>query len=72
MKVSSEAKTMILKAYFYRLINKQEMKILLTEGIAILPTDWVYANEEEKFRKEQRRQLISNVFGTSFLKLEWV
>lgn len=65
-------KARILEAYFEKSISKEEMKFLLKHGKAISPIEWVYSNEEEKKKQEQKRELISRVFGHSFPKIEWV
>ncbi|PZX52464.1 hypothetical protein LV84_03470 [Algoriphagus ratkowskyi] len=72
MIVSKNEKARILEAYFEKSISKGEMEKLLQEGITIPPIDWVYSNEDDKLKKEQRRQLIEKVFKVSFPKIEWV
>ncbi|EKB47782.1 hypothetical protein [Cecembia lonarensis] len=65
-------KTKILEAYLNKTIDKKEMKCLLKHGKAIAPIEWVYTNEDERKRQEEKRELISRVFGHSFPKIEWV
>lgn len=72
MALSRNDKARILEAYFDRTISKDEMEFLLRHGKAITPTEWVYSNEEEKRKQEQKREFISRVFGHSFPKIEWV
>lgn len=72
MALSRNDKAQILGAYFDRTISKDEMELLLRHGKAISPKEWVYLNEEEKRKQEQKRELISRVFGHSFPKIEWV
>ncbi len=72
MTVSKNEKAQILEAYFEKSISKSEMEILIQEGISIPPIDWVYSNEDDKLKKEQKRELIGKVFGFSFPKIEWV
>ncbi|WP_162419018.1 hypothetical protein [Cyclobacterium roseum] len=45
------------------------MEFLLANGKYIAPAEWVYSNEDEKRKQEQKRELISRVFGHSFLGL---
>lgn len=72
MEVCKNDKAEILKAYFEKLISKDQMEFLLTHGKAIAPIEWVYSNEEGKKTQEQKRELISRVFGISYPKIEWV
>lgn len=65
-------KIRILEAYFEKTISKKEMDFLLKHGKAIAPIEWVYKNENEKKKQEQKRELISKVFGHSFPKIEWI
>lgn len=68
MAISRNNKARILEAYFGRAISKDEMEFLLRHDKAITPKDWVYSNEDEKKKQEQKRELISRVFGHSFPK----
>lgn len=72
MAVSKEQKAQILKAYFDKSISKKEMETLLENSFAIHPMEWAYSNENERKEKEQKRDLISKVFGISFPRIEWV
>lgn len=72
MEVYKNDKAEILKAYIEKLITKDQMEFLLKHGKAIAPIEWVYSNEEEKKIQEQKRELISRVFGISYPKIEWV
>lgn len=72
MAVSKIEKAMILKAYFEKSISKVDMKLLLSGGLSISPIEWVYSNEVEKREQNQKRELISKVFGHSFPKIEWI
>ena len=72
MVVSRNDKEQIVKAYFERSISKKEMEYLLINGKAIAPKEWVYSNEEERARQEQKRGLIRRVFGQSITGIEWV
>ncbi|SEJ19457.1 hypothetical protein SAMN05192553_102855 [Cyclobacterium xiamenense] len=72
MPVSRSDKAKILQAYFENTISKDEMEFLLANGKYIGPAEWVYSNEDEKNMQEQKRELISRVFGQSFPGIEWV
>ncbi|AKP50737.1 hypothetical protein [Cyclobacterium amurskyense] len=72
MAVSRNDKEQIVKAYFEKSIAKKEVESLLINGKAIAPKEWVYSNEEERIKQEQKRELISRVFGYSISEIEWV
>lgn len=72
MALSRNDKAQILEAYFNKTISKDEMEFLLEHGKAIAPNEWVYSNEEERKQQEQKRELISRVFGHSFPGIEWI
>ncbi|WP_041934707.1 hypothetical protein [Cyclobacterium marinum] len=72
MTVSRKDKAKILKAYLEKSISKKEMGFLLKHGIAITPSEWIYFNEEQRKQQEQKRRLISRVYGHSFPGIEWV
>lgn len=65
-------KIRILEAYFEKTISKEEIKFLLMHGKSITPFEWIYKNEDERKIQEQKRELISKVFGQSFPKIIWV
>ncbi|MDO6437128.1 hypothetical protein Q4534_06920 [Cyclobacterium sp. 1_MG-2023] len=71
MAVSRNEKEQIVKAYLEKSITREEMDYLLRNGSAISPKEWVYYNEEEKTKQEQKRELISRVFGYSISGIEW-
>ena len=71
MAVSRNDKAKIVKAYIEKSISKKEMEYLLINGKAIAPKDWVYSSESERIRQEQKRELISRVFGYSISGIEW-
>lgn len=72
MALSRNDKAQILEAYFDKTISKDEMEFLLKHGKAITPIEWVYSNEEEKRKQEQKRELISRVFGHTISGIEWI
>tara|TARA_R110002111_G_scaffold74950_4_gene119051 strand:+ start:602 stop:841 length:240 start_codon:yes stop_codon:yes gene_type:complete len=72
MEVSRNDKAKIVKAYIEKTISKKEMEYLLNNGKAIAPKDWVYYNEEERIKQEQKRELKCRVFGHSIGGIEWV
>jgi hypothetical protein len=72
MKVSKNEKSRIVKAYFDKSINKQEMKTLLIHGIVFSPVSWIFATEAEQLKDKQRRQLICRIFGLTDTEIRWV
>lgn len=72
MQISRNDKAKILEAYLEKSISKKEMEYLLKHGKAINPSEWVYSNKEERNQQEQKRGLISRVFGHSIPTIEWI
>ncbi|MDO6439758.1 hypothetical protein Q4534_20190 [Cyclobacterium sp. 1_MG-2023] len=71
MAVSRNDKEQIVKAYIEKSITREEMDYLLKNGCAITQTEWVYNNEGEKNKQEQKRRLLRRVFGHSISGIEW-
>jgi hypothetical protein len=75
MKVSKEQKARILEAYFSKSITKDEMELLLRNGIIHPPIQWLDEDEKETEEETKRRELISRVFGYSIRvipQIEWI
>jgi len=72
MTVSKNEKARILEAYFEKAITKEEMEVLLIEGIVIPPIPWVISLESEQLKDNRKRELILKVFGLQCRKVEWL
>ena len=71
MTICKNNKALILKAYFEKSISKDQMEILLKEGINISPIPWIFEDEEAQRKDSEKRELIIGIFGISHLKIEW-
>jgi hypothetical protein len=72
MTVCRNDKALILKAYLEKLISKDQMEMLINEGINLPPIPWNFDREEVQIKDSEKRELISRIFGISHPKLEWV
>jgi len=72
MILSKDQKALILKAYFDKSINKNEMEFLLSKGIIFPPLSWIDDNIEESEEEEKKRELSCRIYNIRFLpKIEW-
>lgn len=69
----AEDKKKILDAYLNKIIDKEEMKFLLENGVHIPIIEWVPdGNNAKEELREKRRELIQRVLGIKFPKITWV
>jgi hypothetical protein len=72
MTVCRNDKALILKAYLEKSISKDQMELLLSEGINLPPIPWNFDSEEVQRKDSEKRDLISRIFGITHQKIEWV
>ena len=69
MKLSKDQKAQILKAYFEKLISKDDLKFLFEVGLIIPPIQWVFKNQEEEKKFDRKRKLVGKVLGRTLPKI---
>ena len=69
MKLSKDQKTKILKAYFEKLIFKDDLKFLFEVGLIIPPIQWTFKSLEEEKKFDRKRELVGKVLGRALPKI---
>jgi len=72
MTVCRNDKARILEAFLEKAISKNQMVMLLTEGISIPPIPWIFEDKENQTKDSEKREILCRVFGITFSKIEWI
>lgn len=67
--MKAEEKKKILDAYLNKAINKEEMQLLLENGIFMPPIPWIGSDQNIN---DKKGELLERVFGIKFVKIVWV
>lgn len=72
MTILKNDKAKILRAYLEKSISKDQMEMLLNEGLIMPPIVWIFESEQEQKRDSEKRELIGKIIGINYPKVKWV